>query len=639
MSGILGIWNFDGRPVEPSHVARLSGLIAHRGPDGEGRWLDGSIGFAFQNLWITPESLGESQPIVSPGQSVVLFDGRLDNREDLFGDLKDEQQISHAVSDAVLVSAAHRRFGPAFAEKLNGDFAVAVYDIPQQRLFLARDAIGVRPLYFAKAGDTFLVASEVKPILAHPAVTPRPNGDMLAAALLACFGEERQGWTFFDGVSCVLPGQLVTVTPGAITKQTYWSFGNPEPIRLSKFEVYAEAFREQFERAVARRLRSAFPVAIAVSGGVDSSSIYGTAETLRRRGASPCQDVLAVSMEVEGRLSDERLYLQDIERKYGTRIYRVPTKVRYATGSLRRSFRDLEAPYFRGGLDSSYPFQRAVRALGAKVVLTGQWGDQILADMTYLVDFIGRLRWITAWKHMAEYVKWFGGIRFGEVAIGLLKDFGRYHIPGPLWRSLRNGRRRLGSDRSWYTEEFWDRARQAEAAQQFRFPGRTAYQRSIYALVRPMYYQQWLERSNKLTTVNGLEEAFPFFDRDLISFMLAIPGGVACSGGIPKALLRAAMRGILPDAIAGRRWKAEVTQELADSMNRAFCSLSRYLAHDTLCVKFGFVDEPRLKTALPTLAPSDGSALDEKMWVLGEIFGLELWLQAFWGTKLDEEGG
>jgi asparagine synthase (glutamine-hydrolysing) len=481
------------------------------------------------------------------------------------------------------------------------------------------------------------VASEVKPILAHPAITVRPNSDMLAAALLACFGEERQGWTFFDGVSSVLPGQLVTVTPRAITKRTYWNLGNPEPIRLSKLEEYTEAFREQFERAVARRLRSAFPVAIAVSGGVDSSSIYGVAETLRRRGASPCQDVLAVSMEVEGGLSDERLFLEEIERKYDAHIHRVPTKIRYAAGSLRRSFRDLEVPYFRGGLDSAYPFQRAVRALDARVVLTGQWGDQMLAGMAYLVDFIGQLRWITAWKHMAEYVKWFGGIRFGEVAAGLLKDLGRYHIPGPIWRSLRNGRRRLSSDRSWYTEEFWERARQAEVIQQFRSPGRSAHQQSIYALVRPMYYQQWLERSNKLTAVNGLEEAFPFFDRDLISFMLAIPGGVACSGGIPKALLRAAMRGILPEAIAGRRWKAQVTQELADSMNREFCSLSRYLACDTLCAKFGFVDESRLKAALPALAPTEGSALDEKIWMLGEIFGLELWLQTFWGTKLDEE--
>lgn len=640
MSGILGIWNWNGCPVEPDLLATLSGLLAHRGPDGEGRWLAGEIGLAFQNLWTAPESVGEIQPFVQGGQNVVLFDGRLDNREELLAQL--ERNGTHRVppgsSDSVLVSAAYQTFGPAFVEKLNGDFALAAYDISQRKLFLARDAVGVRPLYFARVGETLLVASEVKPILGHPAIRSRPNRDMLAAALLSCFGQEKQGWTFFDGVSSVLPGQLITVAPRVISKRTYWDFGDPEPIRFSKVSEYPEAFGTHFERAVRRRLRSAYPVAVAVSGGVDSSSVYCTAEKLHRRGAAQCPDVLAVSKEVQGQLSDERTFLLEIERKYGRRVQRVPTTVQYVAGSLGQAFQDSEVPFFRAPLNSAYPFPKTIRSTGARVQLTGQWGDQMLADNAYLIDFIGQGHWMTVWRHLAEYIKWNEGVNLEQVRRGLLKDFVRYHTPEPIWKFLRNSRRRLTSNRSWYTEDFWSRARQAEEMQRFCFSGITAQQRSLYALVRPMYYQQALEWFNKIAAVNGLEIAYPFFDRDLISFLLAIPGGITCADGVPKAILRTALRDTLPEAISQRRWKAQITRELVDSMHCEFQSFSRYLERDVLCVDWGFVDESRMRKALPSLRAGilDRNG-DEIVWHLGDLFGLEFWLQSFWGTKLNAE--
>ena len=161
MSGICGIWNWDGAPVERSLLTTLSGLLEHRGVDGEARWTDGEIGFAFQNLWITPESVGTLQPVVRPGESVVMFDGRLDNRDDLLSRLEACETISGDSSDALLVSALYRRYGDQLADHLNGDFAVAVYDIRERRLLLARDALGTRPLYFAHTPHTFIVASEV----------------------------------------------------------------------------------------------------------------------------------------------------------------------------------------------------------------------------------------------------------------------------------------------------------------------------------------------------------------------------------------------------------------------------------------------------------------------------------------------
>jgi asparagine synthase (glutamine-hydrolysing) len=637
MSGICGIWNLDGAPVDGSLLATLSGVLQHRGIDGEARWIEGEIGFAFQNLWITPEAVGTLQPVIRPGESVVMFDGRLDNRDDLFNSLEAGHSIAGDSSDALLVSALYRKYGDRLPGQLNGDFAMAIYDVRERRLLLARDALGVRPLYFARTPHTFIVASEVKPILAHPSIACRPNADMLAVALLGSMGQDREGWTFFEGVSSVLPGQMVTVTRDAIAKRTYWDFASAPAIRFATFDRYKEAFRDVFERAVARRLRSHFPVAVSISGGVDSSSVYCMAETLRRRSAARCPKVIGMSMEVDARLSDERAYLDAIEQKYGTTIQRVPSAVRYATGSLTKAFRDTETPYFRGPVDPAYPFQRAVRDKGARVQLSGLFGDQVLVDTGYLIDFARGLKWVDLWEHLAEQTKWNGGGSTYENAKDCVRDLVRYHVPDSLWRFARRQRRRLVSYRGWYTEDFLRHASRAEASQQFNPRLKTAHQRSLYQFVRPMYYVQGLEIANKIAAVNGLEFAYPFFDRDLVSFLFAIPGGIAYRGGVPKAILRSAMQDVLPAVIAERRWKAQNTEELNAAMDREFADLAGYLDRGALSVASGYVDEAQLRKRLPMLrhAILDGTGAVTQQF--GDLFGLEIWLRSFFDNQMDWE--
>ena len=182
MSGIGGIWNLDGRPVDDRLLARLSATLAHRGPDGEGRWIDGPVGLICQALKVTPESLHETQPVVRPSGTVVVFDGRLDDRNDLRALVDDHANATISVTDAELVAAAYDAFGESFLKHLNGDFALALFDGRRRTLILARDAIGLRPLYYHRTGETILFASEIKFILAHPETRTQPNGELLARA-------------------------------------------------------------------------------------------------------------------------------------------------------------------------------------------------------------------------------------------------------------------------------------------------------------------------------------------------------------------------------------------------------------------------------------------------------------------------
>ena len=195
MSGILGIWNLDGRPVEPAPSSRSSlRPLCIAGLTGHYLWSDGPVGLACQLFRVTPESLSEVQPFTDFSAAVV-FDGRLDDRQELLGLLGSHPRISEDSSDPGLVLAAYRVWEERFVQRLNGDFALALFDRRQRRLVLARDSLGVRPLHYTRTRNTFLFASEIKALLGHPDVSARPNEESLAGFLLA--GRNmREGATF-----------------------------------------------------------------------------------------------------------------------------------------------------------------------------------------------------------------------------------------------------------------------------------------------------------------------------------------------------------------------------------------------------------------------------------------------------------
>ena len=219
----------------------------------------------------------------------ICFDGRLDNRDELReklppGQLRDEA----ATPDAALALAAYLHFGESFPRELKGDFAIAIFDGTQQKLVLARDVMGIRPLHYCKTGNTFLAASEIKAILAYPGFEARPDDDGLADLLLEGDWYERH-ITCFKNVFRVVPGHLIVVTAKEERVVQYFDFDPTRQLRLSSIGEYAEALRALFQQAVQRRLRSSHPVGVLVSGGLDSSAILCQATLLKKAG-EPVQD-------------------------------------------------------------------------------------------------------------------------------------------------------------------------------------------------------------------------------------------------------------------------------------------------------------------------------------------------------------
>jgi len=631
MSGLVGFWNLDEAPADRQLLARMSATLRHRAPDGEDVLVDGPMALAHQHLWVTSEEIGERQPLTGRGVHLAM-DGRIDNRDELTAHLG----LPPSASDAMVALEAFSRWGDSFVEHLNGEFAVVVADAARRTMLIARDAIGVRPLYYVHTPRLFAFASEMKALLAHPDIPARPDDDGLADYLLIDSRPlDRQHVTCFAGVSAVVPGHLIIVTPERLTNRRYWDFDTGRTLRLGSFEVYVEALRAHFADAVRRRARSSRPIAISVSGGLDSSSIFCQTETLRRGGDVCGPAVAGISYTGQpGSDADEREYLTVIEREYGVAIERFPMEplLGFARGADDQ-IRAVEAPFVDYMWGVTRELQQRAAASGARVLLSGHWGDQMLFSTGYLVDLFNRGAWLALRRHLREYARWFGESEARIMSRRLPTDIARHHLPRGIVPPLKWMRRRLlGAHRQkqWFSDRFLSLAlRDADRPATIGSGFHSAHARSIYLDVRSKYNVLCMEWNNKIGALHGLDFVFPFVDRDLIAFLMAVPGEIQNRDGVPRAMMRQAMRGILPEAVRARRWKAEFGSFVNRGVAQDAQTMADALGPRSAAVQFGYIDPARLQAELEWLLPRLEGRDCTASWDLSDLYGLERWLQVF----------
>jgi asparagine synthase (glutamine-hydrolysing) len=632
VSAIVGVFHHDGRPVAGSEIDALSAASRHRALDGENVWIHGSFGVAHQHARNTPGSLTEQQPLVSPAHTVVCIDGRLDNREELAPSYPNNDKDA---SDAALVLGAYDRYVDRFASHLNGDFAVAVFDAGRQQLVLARDVMAARPLYYCPIPGTVLFASEIKSILAHPRVTAAPEVDTIAELMFDDWADAER--SCFRGVFSVPPGSMAVVTSGGVVIREHWAFDPAKRVRLRSFGEYVEAFRGLFEQSVRRRLRSSRPVAVAVSGGVDSSAIFCQASIVARRsGAAPPRGITMIFPA--GSRADEQAYVEDIESAYGTTIARVsgsnadPVDANAVVGHL-------EMP---GTLGSSHNavLERA-RAEGCRVMLDGFFGDQMLFTRGgYLVDLARTGRWIKVHRDLREFAAWMTDADPGYFRHDFRRAFVRSLPPRWLFRTMK---RHVGGWRgrtSMYPTWFTDRLRQRAVARHtrpidYRAPPATHHAQELYGHATAGHYLSQVQRQIGAGLMYGVDVCYPFRDRDLVAFLMAIPGEIVNWNGVPKGLMREALKGVLPERIRTRRWKADLTEVGNQAAVRELDAIARLLTRDCLSARVGFVDGNVLERSIAGVAKriaEDDTAVER--WRLAAVVGLEMWLRRFFESPV-----
>ncbi len=623
MSGLAGVWNLDGRPADRAIVTSMASAIAHRGRDHSGIWCGGPVGFACRLLRVTPESVGECQPATDRLGTVLLFDGRLDNRQELLATTPGAQTSSDC-PDSVLVLAAWRAWGEGFLGRLQGDYALAVFDARINRLVLARDAVGCRPLYYWSDGRSLVFGSEIKAILAHPDVTAKPNEDLLADFfLLERLPYEDEGETFFHGVHAVLPGYALNVTPAGLRSARFWDFNPRALLRYASQAEYAEHLRELLVEAVKRRLRTRHPVVVATSGGLDSSVVLCIADQLRRNGAVDVP-LLAASYTPSGDpASEENRFITLLESHRGLPVHRLAPGEPDAMPQLRRTAWHSEVPAFDDGWCAQDPLVAFAGESGARTLLSGLWSDQICFVTGYLSDLSMRLAWRQVARHLAEYAQWFPDADPAYFRNRFGRELCSHLTPGAVRGWLRPFRKAL----PWMCERTATSA--ALSARLRRRRPRidhpafgSVHARTVYQTIRARSQRLQVEADEKVVAERGVEHVTPFLDRDVIAYLMSVPGEVLNRGGVPRGLLRDAMIGIVPPAILRRRWRNEGSTSQALERDRR-----------RTCLAAGV--PLRASTALGYFSEARSADADSR-----EFVGLELWSQLYFSDTLhrSEEG-
>jgi asparagine synthase (glutamine-hydrolysing) len=275
MSAIFGLLYFDGQPVAVDNLQRMNGALATYGADGGGIWRQGHIGLGQRLMRFTPEDFFERQPLISAdGQRVLVSDGRVDNRGELLAYIHQPSAIGHSPSvipDSLFILHAYEKWDEDCVRHLIGSFTFALWDAREQRLVLAKSAIGGPSLFYHTTPKTFAFSTMPKGLFALPFIPRELNEQYLADYLT--WAPKEPGAGFYQNIYRLLPGNLIIVTREGLKVTPCWQPDLKREIRFPRDEEYVEAFDELFERVVRDQLRSTKPIGVMMSGGFDSISV------------------------------------------------------------------------------------------------------------------------------------------------------------------------------------------------------------------------------------------------------------------------------------------------------------------------------------------------------------------------------
>ena len=602
---MCGIAGFTGR--DPQLLERMLASIEHRGPDSWGAEVGEEFTVGMRRLSIVDIEGGE-QPIRSERTGAcIVFNGELYNNAELRGELV---RAGHCFvsdhSDTETVLRAYEQWGASCVTHLTGMFAFAIVDRSSRELYLARDRLGIKPLYYYATRGRFCFASELKALFQDPLVPRTPDMGVLYQFLLHRVhdsGEE----TFFQGVKRLLPGHFMTVAAdGRTTVSKYWAPEVNSEFSSSRTDAeYAEAFKELFERVIRRHMIADVPVGVSLSGGLDSSGVSSVMASLMSSGADTHTEgsLHTFSALYPGQTIDESYYVHSVER----RVNSVP---HYAYPTVDEFWNEIaewvwyqEEPTISSAPYAYYSVYRIAKGQ-VKVILSGNGGDELLAG--YLPYFRTYLSSAMDQRHFLAAIR--------EVLLGrdLYTKFARELA----------ATHRPGGPRPFSMPDLLA-ATPADLAEFHYHPSRNLNVRLADDVLR-YSTPNLLRYEDKNSMAFSIESRVPFLDHELVEFIFQLPIDQKIKKGWNRYVYREAMKGKMPEANRTRRSKIGFTNpETAWTRERAPL-IKDIFASNTLSSRGIFNSDRLLEEFDAWLGgkPGDGLAF----W---RVLVTELWLRRY----------
>ena len=551
MSGICGIFRFDGKTVSKRDLDRQTVRLAHLGPDRvRAQWED-PIGLGHLMMRVTREDTFDLQPLRGDGISLVA-DVRLDNREDLAASMSISVEALSDMPDSALILLAYKKWGADCAEHLVGDFVFAAWDARKKSLVLCRDHMGQRHVFYHKGKDFFAFATEVKGLWAIPQVPRTLIEESLAKRFL--FDEPNDaGETIYEGIRAVPGGTVLTIgADGAITSCRYWE-PHADPVHENRDEAYyIETYRKVLAEAVACRLRRATaPAGLFMGGGFDSSAICALAGPIVKQQGRKFIAVSSVMPEdYRGTMRDARRWVEMCRRDMPHLEVRYVTRegLDILTG-MERSFLATDTWHSPNRYINDAMYAE-IAAAGARIAMDGFGGDYTLNPRGQNV-----LARMLRTGHLRRFASEFGAVR-RHLRRSVTQTFVRnvlfHFVPTSwlrIWVHYRNGLRLLGPTMPLSRQIIQGGDRKARSQITYRSSQslRIGMERSL----------RWQQNSEALAgsipaAAHGLEFTQPFHDKRVVELGLAIPEELYLKNGKTRYLARQALKDLYPQEYQDR---------------------------------------------------------------------------------------
>ena len=564
MCGISGFYNCNLSPDNKADtLRRMLTRIKHRGPDESGIYVSNNIGLGSVRLSIIDLATG-TMPLPNANNSLwIVFNGEIFNHIELREELLAKNHTFKTQSDTEVIVHLYEEYGPEFLNKLNGQFAIAIWDKTKQELFLARDRVGIRPLFYTTIGNTFVFASEIKSFLEFPEFHPKISEKTLSEYFT--FWTSLSADTIFEGVSELPPGSYMTINARSKSIKTYWTLPitKPNAYEFNTAKEAAETFETIFTDAVKLRLRADVPVAAYLSGGLDSSITTAFIKKI-----SP-NNLRTFSIGFTEKDFDESSY-QNIARDYfETQHSSVTCSPKDISDSFKAVVWHAEAPLLRTAPTPMNLLAKSVRAQNIKVVITGEGADELFGGYNIFKETKIKHFWAKdpqskyrplLLKKLYPYIP-----QISKANNNILKLFFGYKLSetsSPIYSHLLrwNNTSRINNYLSKPYQEVISNYHPISKIEDQLKDQLNGYDYLTKA--------QWIEinffmskyllssQGDRMGMANSIEGRYPFLDHRVIEFCMTLNPDLKLKGLNEKYLLKYMMKDRIPDAILNRSKQA-----------------------------------------------------------------------------------
>jgi asparagine synthase (glutamine-hydrolysing) len=626
MCGIAGIVAIRPLNREMHECAiRMRDVMTHRGPDGVGLWADTHAILAHVRLSIV-DLAGGQQPLSNENARIwVAYNGEIYNHRDVRTNLESAGHRYSTRSDTETIVHAYEEWGDDCVHRFRGMFAFGLWDAPRRRLLLVRDRLGVKPLYWAQAGDILVFASEIKSILASNLVEARPNTAVLSEVLATRYTSGTE--TLFEGIHKLLPGHRLVFEDGRVRVQQYWDLPleGPDPeLECLDDDALVERFRSLLQESVRLRLMADVPLGAFLSGGIDSTAV---AALMAREMDRPVQ---TFSVAFADRAFSELEYARQAAHAIGADNHEIVVSEDDFFGALPRLIWHEDEPIAH---PSSVPlhFVSALARRHVKVVLTGEGSDELLAGY-------GKYpRALLNWNAAGLYERWIPPAVRSRVASSIVP-----RLPGRVGRMARRSFLALprnpadmffdsfagvplGVQRTVLHPSLARGDAYTPSLEYFHRANGTSglLDRLLYTDMKT-YLVELLMKQDQMSMSMSIESRVPFLDHKLVEFATRLPHRMKLNGFTTKRILREAVKDLIPRAILTRP-KMGFPVPFSNWVKGRWNGVAREVLTDRRTRERGIIDTAVASRLLEDHRRGRCAGGD----VLWALLNLELWYRTF----------